>query len=458
MNVAIIGSGLTGTLAAIYLKKSNADTNVILFEKSADKTLRGIPYSHQLEYQPLNVNTKGMTLFDDNPLHFFNWWKQNHTRYPEFKNIVPKEGDFVQRNIYGDYLTETFENMNQSVSKPVKIVNGEVIDILETGNSDYKIQLADGGIFEADKVLFALGNFPPSDPTFVRTSAIADDPAYISHPWLDNAIDDLPKDASVLFVGAGLTMVDLSVSLKKRGATGKFYVVSRRGLLPRPHAETAPYTLKCVDKKYDTALELFRAIRKEAKEAVSNGIDWRSVIDAIRPYTQTLWLNLPEHEKRRFLSHIRPYWDVLRHRMPQESFRQISGLQESGQMELLAGRICNIKRTSADNLEVTICPRNQTELVKINVSRIINCTGPQSDYRKLNTPLVTNLLNKGWFTTDEQSLGLKTDIKGAIIDTAGNSNRKFYTAGPPCKGTLWECTALRDIRSQLNQLIPVIAN
>ncbi|MBK8414957.1 MAG: hypothetical protein IPL22_11010 [Bacteroidetes bacterium] len=43
MNVAIIGSGLTGTLAAIYLKKSNADTNVILFEKSADKTLRGFP-------------------------------------------------------------------------------------------------------------------------------------------------------------------------------------------------------------------------------------------------------------------------------------------------------------------------------------------------------------------------------------------------------------------------------
>ncbi|MBK9049233.1 MAG: FAD/NAD(P)-binding protein [Bacteroidetes bacterium] len=231
MNVAIIGSGLTGTLAAIYLKKSNADTNVILFEKSADKTLRGIPYSHQLEYQPLNVNTKGMTLFDDAPLHFFNWWKQNHTRYPEFANIVPTEGDFVQRNIYGDYLTETFETINRSVSKPVKIVHGEVIDILETGNSDYKILLADGGIFEADKVLFALET-SSFDPTFIRTSEIADDPAYISHPWLDNAIDNLPKSIG-LFVGAGLTMVDFSVSLKS-GVLRKILCCLAQRAITRP--------------------------------------------------------------------------------------------------------------------------------------------------------------------------------------------------------------------------------
>lgn len=44
-------------------------------------------------------------------------------------------------------------------------------------------------------------------------------------------------------------------------------------------------------------------------------MNWRDVIAAIRPITPKLWLNLPDKERRRFLRHLQPYWDVHRHRV-----------------------------------------------------------------------------------------------------------------------------------------------
>jgi uncharacterized NAD(P)/FAD-binding protein YdhS len=53
------------------------------------------------------------------------------------------------------------------------------------------------------------------------------------------------------------------------------------------------------------------------------GLDWRSVVDAMRPHTQTLWHQLPLAERRRFLRHARPYRDLHRHRIAPDAARQL---------------------------------------------------------------------------------------------------------------------------------------
>lgn len=63
---------------------------------------------------------------------------------------------------------------------------------------------------------------------------------------------------------------------------------------------------------------------------VTQGGDWRSVIDGLRPYTQRLWHELPRSSKRRFLEHARAWWDVHRHRMAPEVEARITQALDSG--------------------------------------------------------------------------------------------------------------------------------
>ena len=59
----------------------------------------------------------------------------------------------------------------------------------------------------------------------------------------------------------------------------------------------------------------------------SEGGDWRSVIDALRPHTQRLWRSMSLVQRRRFLRHARPYWDLHRHRMAPEIEEQMAALR-----------------------------------------------------------------------------------------------------------------------------------
>ena len=75
-----------------------------------------------------------------------------------------------------------------------------------------------------------------------------------------------------------------------------------------------------------------------------DGGDWRSAIDALRPHTQRLWQAMSHAQRRRFLRHGRAYWDILRHRMAPEVEVRINALREEGRLEILAGRLCTLKR------------------------------------------------------------------------------------------------------------------
>ena len=59
--------------------------------------------------------------------------------------------------------------------------------------------------------------------------------------------------------------------------------------------------------------------RRQMRAAASHGLPWQAVMDAVRPQVQALWRGLPLAERRRFLRHLRPWWDVHRHRIPPRS-------------------------------------------------------------------------------------------------------------------------------------------
>ncbi|WP_262338965.1 hypothetical protein [Gordonia sp. CNJ-863] len=80
----------------------------------------------------------------------------------------------------------------------------------------------------------------------------------------------------------------------------------------------------------------------------------------------------------------------------------------------------------------------------------MNCTGPQSDVRKLGNPVLDSILDAGLATTDPLGLGLITD-DGRVLDADGRPG-PIWTLGSLRRGELWETTAVPEIRMQAEEL------
>jgi uncharacterized NAD(P)/FAD-binding protein YdhS len=243
-------------------------------------------------------------------------------------------------------------------------------------------------------------------------------------------------------------MVDLTITLFRQGHRGKIYTVSRHGLLPLAHKtipSIAPFV--AIDQAPKTAQALMHLIRQEVESAAACGLDWRAVINCLRPVTQSLWQTLPLREKQRFLRHVRAYWEIHRHRIAPEVAEVVNKLLSCGQLVIHAGRI-QAYHEDDRGVDVTVRKRHTTEDLVLRVNRVINCTGPASNYEKLAHPLVNSLLSKGLVCCHVLKMGLKTDANGALLDANGVASKFLYTLGPTRQGDLFETIAVPEIREQ----------
>lgn len=80
---------------------------------------------------------------------------------------------------------------------------------------------------------------------------------------------------------------------------------------------------------------------------------------------------------------------------------------------------------------MTYRPRGTQEKKTIIVRRVISCTGPQSDYRKLDDPLVHRLLERDLLAPDPLRIGANTDQDGRLLNQAGEPIHRLYTLGSP---------------------------
>ena len=169
--------------------------------------------------------------------------------------------------------------------------------------------------------------------------------------------------------------------------------------------------------------ELVRWAREEAR-----GRDWRLVVDSIRPITQMMWASADAGKRARFLRHLRPFWDVHRHRLAPAVADRIDALIASGQLQFRAGRIAAVA-VEPDSLAVSWLPRGEADLVTTRAARMINCTGPQGNLLRSSDPLVRRLLGARRIRPDALRLGLDIDRDGHVIDAAGRSSEHILAIG-----------------------------
>lgn len=313
------------------------------------------------------------------------------------------------------------------------------------------LKLDDGRELHAGLVVLATGNFDPATLPGINEDAVASG-AYCHNAWLDATYSNLPADAPIALIGTGLTGVDVVLRLRELGHRGTIVAISRHGVFPKRHAEYTP-TAKSVIPigTAPTCAAYLRAFHR----ALLKGTEWRAAVDSLRATTNGLWLALPLNEQKRFRRHLQRRWDVVRHRMAPPIADLIETELAAGTLVIREGHLDRIEASGRGAL-VTI--RTQTGIEVFSTARVINCTGPSMNYRRVNSPLLKNLFARGLVSAGPMGGGFNCTRSGAIIDAEGAISRLLFNLGPGRLGTLIESIAIPEIRQQAFDLATLLVS
>lgn len=445
--VAIVGGGFAGTMVAVHLlRAAQRPLRIVLIERD-DMPGRGVAYRDQPECHLLNVRAEAMSAFPAEPDHFLNWLNAACSPCHPVGTT-----EYLPRRLYGAYLESILEQARAGARRGVSLeLRSDEVLGLSASDSGAKLRLRSGGSVSAEQVVLALGNPGPADPPASDNGFYASR-RYQGHAWSTPGLLAIGRDERVLLVGSGLTTLDWLAALRQRGHRGSIQVISRRGLMPQLHRPAPPHALGFDPLALPARVSvLLKAVRAEIARAEAAGGDWRGVIDALRPSSQRIWQRLDADEKRRFLRHVRPYWEIHRHRAAPKIVETVYALLRTGQLKVAAARLVQFEE-NADGVDVLVQARGSESLETLSVDRVVNCTGPESNYRRLNHPLIRSLRETGLIEADDLGLGLLTDDHGALLTRAGSASAWLHTLGPSRKGQLWETTAVPEIRVQAQAL------
>lgn len=455
--VAVIGGGFTGSMVVANLlaraKMDGRPLRVHLVDRRG--TLgEGVAYgTHELEHL-LNVPAGKMSAWADRPDDFVEWMRGRGSP------VGP--GDFVPRMRYGDYIRDTLLQHSSRHPPGTLVLHAEEARRAQClARGGWSVHLAHGKSIRCDQLVLATGHRPPADPLTGRWQGPRD--RWIADPWQPHAVSHVEADEPVVILGSGLSAIDVLLSLHaRRHRTAPVWLISRHGRLPLSHARhpVVPRNLDELVRAWEGHSKprlraLVRSLRRAfTAEQHHPDWNWRSVVDGLRPHTQRIWGALGEAERSRFLRHVQPLWEVLRHRTAPEIGDRLAALRQAHAFEVLSGRVASVEADSRGvRLQMQVRGSHPGGATRaIQAGWIINCTGPRSSGASQADPLIGSLLHAGWVTQDQLGLGLMTDGAGCAIDAKGQVLKELLVAGTLRKAQLWESTAVPELRLQAAQV------
>lgn len=437
-HVAIIGAGFSGLLTAVNLLQTSSIVRVTLIERR-DAFGPGVAYDTGNPGHLLNVRLDNMSAFPDQPRHLADWLAE--------QPCWQAQDGFITRGMYGDYLRHLLAETLQGEAgeaERLTLVHGEARAI-ERLDHVWRITVGPQ-VVTADAVILALGNLDPASPPGID-AAVRASAAYVENPWrIDTAAVGAARN--ILLIGSGLTMVDAVLTLRRPGR--RFTALSRHGLLPRGHAAVPPAPFDGV----------FSGGPSEVLSQVRRAVlthDWRAVFDRLRHGARDLWRAWTPQQKRRFLRHLRPLWDVHRHRTAPGVTREIAAMLAAGDLTVLAGKLTGVVLDDG-SVEAAWRPRHRRRPIRDRFDLVINCTGPLGVIQHSAEPVIRNLLAQGYGRPDPIGLGLEVDQGGQLIGGQGGPTPDLYAIGPLTRGAFWEMTAVPDLRGQARDLAQRMAD
>jgi len=424
----IVGGGFSGTLLAINLLR-HGTLKVTIIERRADRLGRGLAYGAAQEGHILNVRAGNMSALPDQADHFVEWLGREQLGH---------DGSFASRRDYGAYLCSLLGEFSERAQGRLSIVTGEAVDLIQQDHG-VRVDLASGDSVKADIAALAPGNLPPHDlPAFAELASSA----YFNDPWAADIAKGLHSEDQLLLLGSGLTAVDCAITLDNAGFDGRIIALSRRGLAPHDHRPLAPFA-PCSERPTERLPALVKRVRRRSAD-----VGWRNAVDELRPFIQDMWRAADAEERSRFLRHLRPYWDVHRHRIAPQVEARLARMRADGRWEVRAGKVTKAS-DQGGTIALQLRLRGQREMETLRVARVINCTGPLGDLRRTGDPLLQHLGERGDIRADPLSIGIDVDRQCHAISNKGIPQQRLFVVGPMTRGAHWEIVAVPDIRRQV---------
>jgi uncharacterized NAD(P)/FAD-binding protein YdhS len=228
--------------------------------------------------------------------------------------------------------------------------------------------------------------------------------------------------------------------------------VSRHGLLPLEHRQVTPLRIDAADVPFGTNLGYFmRWFRDLVATTTAEGDDWRSAVDGLRPYNQRIWQNWTPAVRRQFLEHVRPLWNIHRHRLPPDLHGLMRQAIDGGQLRLVAAKLEGLSRTDC-GVAARFRRRGAGTDETVEVVRAYDCGGVTLDVETSSNPVMLSLLAQGKARPDGQRIGLDVTTSLRVVDAAGAASERLYAVGPLTRGKFFEIEAIPDIRRQVADL------
>jgi uncharacterized NAD(P)/FAD-binding protein YdhS len=433
--ICVIGGGFTGIAAAIACLTEIKHPFRLVIVEAKTSLAQGVAFGSADPMHLLNVRTRDLSVRAGRPGDFLNW---------AFRQLDQGENNadlhdslahtFLPRQLFGEYVRQRFFEALQSSNDVAHSVIDKTATSCACEEGRLRVQFADGDHLHADTVILATSFGLPRDAS---NGAL---PTYVPV-----ATERYRKAKSIAFLGSGQTMVDALLTARRNGFAGDAVAISRRGQLPRSHAPRGVVPQNMELPPFRRISSLTQAVRIACEYAETNGVPWQAVFNGLRPGLQRLWQSLPIEEQRRFLRHVRPFWDAHRHRLPLEAHAHLEGELAAGTLKVLRGRVLTTRQVEGA-FALTFRPTGAAEPMTVTFDLAFDCTRHRP---QLRSPLIGSLIKQGLARADPHGLGLLVKPNGELVSAPCSSGKaRIFALGPLCQGSLWEITAVPEIVAQ----------
>ena len=449
-DIAIIGGGAAGAAVFGELLQRDAGACVHWITGSHMVPGRGVAYATTNESHLLNVRAAGMGLFTDE--------REDFVQYAGARLGAVRGADFLPRGLFGDFI-EAQVHARTAVARQRRqsfaLHADDAVRIEAPGAGGYIVRLAGGMPIRADAVVLAMGSLSQR-PLKTVTRAALSGGCYELDPWRLAVRACAPR--RVLVIGTGLTAVDTLLSASMQWPQAELVAVSRHGQFPFAHPVLPPAPYAFQPDLNQSLLDCagLPAMLRRVREAISlHAGDWRAIVDGMRPVNAALWQQLDPAQRRQFLRHLRWIWEAARHRSAPAVAEALGQLREDGRLQVHAARVLKVDAADVDGhapLEVTVRSRGRQLVSTLEADLVIQATGLDTATAYAADPLLASLLGDGLATADPLQLGLLSCPGGQLLDAHGVPQPGLFALGSLLRGSLWECTAMPEIRVAAHQL------
>jgi uncharacterized NAD(P)/FAD-binding protein YdhS len=457
--IAVIGGGFAGAAFAIHLIRANGERPLAIDVYEPRPLLgAGLAYSSEDPAHRINVAAARMAVFSEDPTHFDRWFRETDEAAADPEAVLQDGRAYPRRAAFGRYMDQLLRTAARAFPNVrFRHLRSKVTDVAQHDDA-YRLTTEAGDQTVADLVVLSPGHPPPPQPRWASVEAAAA-PRFVADPWRPAALAKIRPSDEVLIIGTGLTMADVVASLRHRGHVGPITAVSRRGLTPRSRTTLPVEAFGTFNQPpTQSAATLLHRIRQAVRDAAKEGRPWECVIDALRQQATAVWQGLSPSGRRRFLRHLRVWWDVHRYQIAPQLDRVLEENQRSGRLKIVKADIRAIETYQGSfHISLRLRGRQQHPEVERFFDAVVNCTGPDHGTVVQSNPVLRAMAARHLLRADPQGLGIEVDQFARVIAADGTPSRNLFVAGPLARGYFGELMGLPQVSLQPERLAVTIA-